>query len=435
MFVDEARIMVAGGRGGDGAVSFHREKFRPKGGPDGGNGGRGGSVVLVAETGVGSLAWLRDHPHQRAASGGRGGGNNKTGADAPDLVLPVPVGTVIKNDNGVVLADLASPGDRFVVARGGRGGRGNAAFLSDQRRAPGFAEKGEPGEEGTIRLDLRTVADVAVIGYPNSGKSTLVAAVSRAHPKIADYPFTTLEPHVGIVERGDERFSICDIPGLVEGAHEGKGLGLKFLRHAERALVFVHLIDLDSGRDPLEDYTRVREELRKFRPDLVERVEVVALNKADAVSEEVVAEAESRMRAEGLDPVVISAKHGSGLEGLLDRLFRLVPQAHAESRQEGFELFRTELPSITVKREGQGWRIHGPAVERWVAMTDLSNPEAVAYLQERLERAGAERALAAAGARYGDEVRIGGATFEWWPSGTDASSEQGPERTKPGRKR
>src|SRR2546428_592594 len=315
MFVDEARVSVAAGRGGDGAVSFHREKYQPRGGPDGGNAGRGGSVVLVADGGVGSLAWLRDHPHQRAADGSPGRSNNRSGADGADLTLRVPAGTVVRDDEGRVLADLPAAGDRYVVATGGRGGRGNAAFLSDSRRAPGFGELGEPGEARRVHLELRLIAEVAVIGLPNAGKSTLVGALSAARPKVAAYPFTTLEPTLGRVERAgpDRSFTICDIPGLIQGAHEGIGLD---------ALV-------------------------------ASLVEVVAAGRADA---------------------------------------------GAPSATTGFELFRTERRALAVERDEDGtWRVRGGPVERWVAMCDLGNPQAVAHLQERLDRAGVERALAAAG--------------------------------------
>ena len=422
MFVDEARVSVAAGRGGDGAVSFHREKYRPRGGPDGGNGGRGGSVVLVADDGVGSLAWLRDHPHQRAADGSPGRSNNRSGADGADLTLTVPVGTVVRDDEGRVLADLPAAGDRYVVATGGRGGRGNAAFLSDSRRAPGFGELGEPGEARWVRLELRLIAEVAVIGLPNAGKSTLVGALSAARPKVAAYPFTTLEPTLGRVERADpgRSFTICDIPGLIEGAHEGKGLGLGFLRHAERARAFVHLVDLGSGRDPLDDYALVRREVVAYRPEMGERPEVLGLNKIDAVDPAVAAEVSGRFRAAGLSPLTISASEGIGLDALVATLVDVVAAGRADaggpSGSTGFELFRTERRALSVERDEAAWRVRGGSVERWVAMCDLGNPQAVAHLQERLDRAGVERALAAAGAHPGDDVRIGAATFEWWPA-------------------
>jgi GTP-binding protein len=323
---------------------------------------------------------------------------------------------VVRLDDGTLLADLALPGARVVPARGGRGGRGNAAFLSEQRRAPGFAELGEPGEEQWLRLELRLIADVAVIGYPNAGKSTLVGAVSAATPKVADYPFTTLEPTLGVVVRGEDRFTMCDIPGLIEGAHEGRGLGLKFLRHAKRALVFVHLLDLTSPRDPLHDYRSVRDELLKFDPALVGRPEVVALNKIDAVEAGAAEAVASAFRSERIEPLLISAEQRIGVDELLDRVHEQVAAAREQGGEgEGFELFRTEPSRVEVVREEGAWRVSGRAVERWVMMTDLANPQAVAHLQSRLERVGLERMLADSGAREGDEVRIGSAVFEWWP--------------------
>jgi GTP-binding protein len=427
MFVDEARVQVSAGRGGDGAVSFHREKYQPRGGPDGGNGGRGGSVVFLAGESVGSLSWLRDHPHQRTADGGPGRSNNRSGADAADLILAVPAGTVVRDDEGRVLADLPAPGDRYVAAAGGRGGRGNAAFLSDSRRAPGFGELGEPGQARWVRLELRLIAEVAVIGLPNAGKSTLVGALSAARPKVAAYPFTTLEPTLGRVEStpsgeplGPGMFTICDIPGLIEGAHEGRGLGLGFLRHAERALAFVHLVDLSAEGDPLAAYRLVRHEVTAYRPAMGDRPEVVVLNKVDAVDPSVVDRVSRSFAAAGLAPLVISASAGTGLDALVGRLVEvLAAEREATAGRSGFELFRTERRALSVGRDDDGaWRVTGGSVERWVAMCDLGNPQAVAYLQERLDRAGVERLLAEAGATPGDDVRIGEKTFEWWPSTT-----------------
>jgi GTP-binding protein len=425
MFVDEARVQVTAGRGGDGSVSFHREKYKPRGGPDGGNGGRGGSVVFEAGDGVGSLSWLKDHPHQKTRDGTPGGSNNRSGADAADLVLAVPPGTVVRDDDGQVLADLPAPGDRYVAATGGRGGRGNAAFLSDSRRAPGFGELGEPGEARWLRLELRLIAEVAVIGLPNAGKSTLVGALSAARPKVAAYPFTTLEPTLGRVEAtpsgeslGPGIFTICDIPGLIEGAHEGRGLGLGFLRHAERALAFVHLVDLTADGDPLAAYRLVRHEITAYRPEMGDRPEVVVLNKVDAVEPSVVERVARGFAEAGLSPLVISASTGTGLDALVRRLVEvLAAEREAASGRSGFELFRTERRALSVGRDEDGtWRVTGGSVERWVAMCDLGNPQAVAYLQERLDRAGVERLLSEAGATPGDDVRIGEKTFEWWPS-------------------
>lgn len=433
MFVDEARVQVTAGRGGDGSVSFHREKYKPRGGPDGGNGGRGGSVIFVADDNVGSLGWLKDHPHQKTRDGKPGASNNRSGADAEDLLLAVPAGTVVRDEEGHVLADLPGPGDRFVAATGGRGGRGNASFLSDQRRAPGFGELGEPGEVRWVHLELRLIAEVAVIGLPNAGKSTLVGALSAARPKIAAYPFTTLEPTLGRVEEsptgapmGSAIFTICDIPGLIEGAHEGKGLGLGFLRHAQRALAFVHLVDLTAEGDPLEAYRLVRHEVTAYRAELGGLPEVVALNKVDAVDPAVLENAEKLFAGAGVTPMVISASAGTGLEALVERLVEvLATEREAAAGRTGFELFRTERKSLELGRDEDGaWRVVGAPVERMVAMCDLGNPQAVSYLQERLDRAGVEQLLSGAGATPGDEVRIGEKTFEWWP----AASSQGGRR-------
>lgn len=429
MFVDEARVFVASGKGGDGAVSFHREKYRPKGGPDGGNGGRGGSVILMAQEGLGSLSSLKDHPHQRAKGGGQGARNNQTGADADDLVVPVPLGTLVKEADGTTLADLVAPGDRYEVAKGGRGGRGNASFVASNRRIPGFSELGEPGEEYWIQLELRLIADVAVIGYPNAGKSTLVGALSAAHPKVAAYPFTTLEPSLGVVSVDEDRFTVCDIPGLIEGASQGKGLGLKFLRHADRAHVFVHLIDVAAGRDPLEDYQTVRTELVKYRTDLAMRPEVVVINKIDVADEETIEDTIKRFSDDGIAAIAISAQAGIGMEALKQHLWMTVKDARdAAGKAKGFELFRTADDPIKVHKQGSVWHVESKKVRRWVAMTDMSNSEAVAYLQNRLERGGVERALADAGASPGDEVTMGGTVFEWWPIGTMPEGESGGRR-------
>ncbi|MGI8426168.1 MAG: GTPase ObgE [Actinomycetota bacterium] len=434
MFVDEVRIVVSSGKGGDGAVSFHREKYRPNGGPDGGDGGRGGSVVLIAEQGLSSLGTLKDHPHQRAKSGSNGAKNNKTGADADDLKVHVPVGTAVMDEQGALLADLAAPGDRVVIAKAGRGGRGNAAFKTHARRAPGFGELGEPGVELRLKLEIRLVADVAVIGLPNAGKSTLVAALSAARPKVAGYAFTTLEPSLGVVElpgdetleQGEERFTICDIPGLIEGAHEGKGLGLKFLKHAERAPVFVHMIDA-KAEDPLEDFRVVTNELKEFREDLASRPQLVALNKIDVVEQGLIDRAVARFAEVRVDALPISGAERIGLEDLVRRLWAMVQQARAEQPPAaGFELFRTPQDQVHVGAQGDGWRLKGNRIERWVAMTDMSNPQAVSYLQTRLERAGVEEQLAAAGASHGDEVHIGPISFEWWPTGSDPDGETAP---------
>lgn len=419
MLVDEARVYVSSGKGGNGAASFHKQKYKPRGGPDGGNGGRGGSVILEAHTGTGSLAWLSNHPHQSADPGGNGGRNNRTGASATDLILHVPPGTLVKDPDGRLLADLAQSGDRVVVARGGRGGRGNASFVAPNRRAPGFAELGEPGEMLEIRLELQMIADVAVVGLPNAGKSTLVGALSRARPKVADYPFTTLEPTLGVVSHQETEFTVCDVPGLIEGAHEGRGLGLKFLRHAMRSGAFVHVVDLAADQDPLQAFDTVARELNSFREDLTERPLLVALNKVDLAGEAKVAEGVKTFAARGLQAFPISAADGTGLYPLTVRLAEIIAEwRRTRSTAQGFELFKTAPEPVTVVREDAAWRVTGGKVQRWVAMTDLNNAEAVTHLQNRMERAGVEDLLAKAGAGHGDEVRIGETVFSWWPKGS-----------------
>ncbi|HEX2150001.1 MAG TPA: Obg family GTPase CgtA, partial [Actinomycetota bacterium] len=324
-----------------------------------------------------------------------------------------------------------------VVAKGGRGGRGNAKFVSSQRRPPGFGELGEPGEEHWLRLELQMIADVAIIGLPNVGKSTLVGALSQARPKVADYPFTTLEPSLGVVSSGDMVFTVCDVPGLIEGAAEGKGLGLKFLRHAMRSAAFVHLIDLSAEPDPLESFDIVALELRKFREDLAERPVIVALNKVDVAGEERANEVRQKFAERGIDAFIISAADGTGLYPLTKKLAEVVTEYRTErSTPEGFELFKTTPDPIKVEREDNAWRVSGGSLLRWVAMTDLNNPEAVSYLQNRLDRAGVENLLGKAGAEHGDEVRIGNSVFSWWPKGSaplEAYDTEGETKVRRGR--
>ncbi|MCA1840590.1 MAG: GTPase ObgE [Actinomycetota bacterium] len=433
MFVDEATIFVTSGKGGSGAVSFHKEKYRPRGGPDGGDGGRGGSIILRAVAGLASLSALRDHPHHKASSGGNGERNNRTGADAKDVVIPVPAGTLVREDEGTVIADLAQDGDEVVVAKGGRGGRGNAAFKTSDRRLPGFGELGEPGQERKLALELRLIADIAVIGYPNAGKSSLVVALSAARPKVAAYAFTTIEPSLGVVDYAGERFVICDIPGLIEGAHQGKGLGIKFLRHAERSLAFVHVIDLSKQTDLLEEHSATRRELGSFDRSLLDRPEVIVLNKSDEVEKAEAQAVADRFREKGHSPFVISALTHSGLDELLEEMAQVVTKERARREEpQGFELFKTEADKIEVKKEDAAFRVDGSRVRRWVAMTDMSNTEAVAFLQHRLERAGVEKLLEQAGAHHGDEVRISDVVFEWWPTGS-AQQERSDERRRPDR--
>ena len=415
-FVDEVTIHVQAGAGGTGAVAFHREPYKPRGGPDGGNGGDGGSVILRADESVGTLLELRDHPHVKAPRGGHGEGKRKHGARAHDHVVLVPPGTVVHDENGVLLADLAGPGDEMIAARGGKGGRGNAHFVSSTRRAPGFSEKGEPGEERRLRLELRMLADVGLVGFPNAGKSTLISRISAAKPKIADYPFTTIAPNLGVVKQGETAFVVADIPGLVPGASEGKGMGHRFLRHVSRAAVLLFLVDLTAiDRDPMTDVDVLRAELAAFDPELATRPCLIVATKADAAGDRV-----EEVRAVHPDALVISAVTGAGLDELLRRVTEMVARARAAApRAQGYIRHVTRDAPITVAREDQGWRVRGDRVERLVATTDVDNEEALTRLQRTLISIGVERDLAAAGARRGDEVRIGDVTFDFHPEGAD----------------
>ncbi|HYU39444.1 MAG TPA: GTPase ObgE [Acidimicrobiia bacterium] len=403
-FVDEVQVNLRGGDGGAGAISFRREAHVPKGGPDGGDGGKGGDVILRADRNVASLLAFRDHPHRRAASGAHGSGKRRHGAAGDDLIVPVPEGTVVKSRAGETLADLVSHGDRYVAVRGGRGGRGNARFLSNARRAPSFAEQGEYGEEEWLRLELKLMADAALVGFPNAGKSTLISAVSAARPKIADYPFTTLEPHLGVVRSRDQEFVLADIPGLVEGAAEGRGLGHRFLRHVERARVLVVLIDLArlEGEDPAEQERVLLEELGRYRPDLLDRPRLVVGGKADVALHPF----------EGLR---ISAVTHEGIDEFLGTVGSQVTKARAaEPEPTPFVVLRPTEQGFSVVRDDDGaWRVTGKSAERVVAMADLTSDEAVAYVQDRFRRMGIERALARAGAREGDTVRIGPVELEY----------------------
>jgi GTP-binding protein len=405
-FTDEAMVNLRGGDGGAGAVAFRREPYVDRGGPDGGDGGKGGDVWLCADRNVASLIAFRDHPHRRADSGAHGSGNKRTGATGADLVVPVPEGTIVRDRDGGVLADLVRMGDRVLAARGGRGGRGNAHFLSNARRAPGFAEQGEYGEERWLRLELRLIADGALGGVPNAGKSTLISVISAAKPKIADYPFTTLVPNLGVVRTGDTEFVVADIPGLIEGASEGRGLGHQFLRHVERARVLLVLVDLASmeGRSPADQERVLLEELGSHEPLLLERPRLVVGTKTDVATPGV--------EFEGLR---ISAVTREGLGPLLGAVSRLVDDAReAEGEVESFVVHRPAEEGFSVRREDDGaLRVTGRLAERVVAMADLTNPEAMAYVQDRFRRLGVDRALARAGARHGDTVRIAGIELEY----------------------
>jgi len=379
-----------------------------KGGPDGGDGGSGGNVWLVADRNVASLFGFRDHPHRRAANGVHGMGKGRHGKTGADLEVPVPEGTVVRDASGTVVADLAREGDRWLAAHGGQGGRGNARFLSNRRRAPAFAEQAELGEERWLDLELKLMADVALVGFPNAGKSTLISRISAAKPKIADYPFTTLEPHLGVVRFDEHEFVVADIPGLIEGASEGKGLGHRFLRHIERARALLILIDLApaDARPPAAQQAVLLEELRRYQPELVARPRMVVGSKADAADPDI-----------EFDGPRISAVTGDGLRSLLGALAGMVAQARAEMPQAGrFVIHRPEPAGVAVERAPDGsWMVVGRAAERAVALSDITIPEALEYAQARLRSLGVDRALTRAGARTGDLVRIGGFQFEYEP--------------------
>jgi GTP-binding protein len=444
-FVDEAQIHVKAGDGGAGAVSFRREAHVSRGGPDGGDGGNGGDVWLVASHNQASLLGFRDHPHRAATGGTHGQGKKKHGASGGDIEVPVPVGTVVRSADGVVVADLVGPGDRWLAARGGRGGHGNARFLNNRRRAPAFAEQGEKGEEGWFDMELRLLADVALVGLPNAGKSTLIARISAARPKIADYPFTTLVPHLGVVRVGragsETEMVVADVPGLVEGAADGRGLGHRFLRHVERARVLVILVDLAAvdGIAPAEQERILLQELGRYRPELLARPRVVVGSKIDVAGPGAGADAGGEGTASSdVCELRISAVSGEGIEALLGRLAGLVVDARrAEVAPTSTVVVHRPLPEgIEVVHEADGsFVVLGRPALRAVALSDLTDDQAVAYVQERLRRLGVERALVRAGARDGDVVHLGALTFTYQSDagGLDAAASVvgGPARRGP----
>ncbi|MET8682118.1 GTPase ObgE [Streptomyces sp. NPDC004647] len=427
-FVDRVELNVAAGSGGHGCASVHREKFKPLGGPDGGNGGRGGDVILVVDQSVTTLLEYHHSPHRKATSGKPGEGGNRSGKDGSDLVLTVPDGTVVLDKQGDVLADLVGQGTTFIAAQGGRGGLGNAALASARRKAPGFALLGEPGHSGDIVLELKTVADVALVGYPSAGKSSLISVLSAAKPKIADYPFTTLVPNLGVVTAGSTVYTIADVPGLIPGASEGKGLGLEFLRHVERCSVLVHVLDcatLESERDPASDLDVIEAELAQYG-GLDDRPRLIVLNKVDIPDGQDLADIiRPDLEARGYQVFEVSAVSRLGLKELSYALAGIVAEARAakpkdESTRIVIRPKAVDDAGFTVTAEEEFYRVLGEKPERWVHQTDFSNDEAVGYLADRLNRLGVEEALMKAGARSGDEVVIGGAedavVFDWEPT-------------------
>lgn len=449
MFIDKVRIHVKGGDGGAGCMSFRREAHVPKGGPDGGDGGHGGNVVLEADASLSSLIEYRFKHHFKAERGTHGKGSRMHGATGEDLVLKVPVGTVVREyfedtrETGELIADLTHDGERVVVAEGGTGGRGNIHFVTSTRRAPAFAELGEPAQEGWIELEMKLMADAALVGMPSAGKSSLIAKMSAARPKIADYPFTTLVPNLGVARSGDLSFVVADIPGLIEGAHEGRGLGHEFLRHIERTALIVHVVDLTGdweGRDPLSDYEIINRELALYADELAARPRIVVANKTDvAGTEEACERLAKRVREDSVaaaggdefapspvDPKLyrVSALTGEGVDGLKAAIARKVNELREAARDAAatevqygqvWEHRRAERDKrFSVTSLGGGvFRVTGPQVERMVVQTDWENEEAIAFLQHRLKRLGVEAALERAGAVDGDEIRIVGRAFEF----------------------
>jgi GTP-binding protein len=435
-FVDRVTLYAAAGKGGDGCVSVKREKFKPLGGPDGGNGGRGGDIILIVDSSVTTLLDFHHSPHRKATSGSQGYGDRKDGTYGEDLILPVPNGTVIYDDKGNQLADLIGVGTTFLAAQGGHGGLGNLALSSSKRRAPGFALLGEPGEERTLYLELKSVADIALVGYPSAGKSSLIAAISAARPKIADYPFTTLVPNLGVVQAGDTRFTVADVPGLIPGASQGKGLGLEFLRHVERCVALVHVLDcgtLETDRNPITDLEIIEEELAQYG-GLEDRVRIVALNKIDLPDGQAMADMVAQtLRDKGYEVYAVSAASRAGLTELLYAMARLVQKARAEAATE--ERTRIILrptavddSGFTVRANADGsFSVRGQKVVRWVRQTNFKNAEAIGYLADRLAQLGVEKELFKQGAVAGSEVRIGSGdnevVFEWEPT-IEAGAEQ-----------
>jgi GTP-binding protein len=433
-FADQAELRVHAGDGGHGCASIRREKFKPLGGPDGGNGGRGGDVIIEVDPSAATLLDFHRRPIRRAGNGKPGSGSNRSGAEGADLVLRVPDGTVVKTDDGEVLADLIGAGIRLVAAQGGRGGLGNAALASTRRKAPGFALRGEPGVERRLILELKTVADAGLVGFPNAGKSSLIAAMSAARPKIANYPFTTLTPHLGVVEAGETQFVVADVPGLIPGASRGKGLGLDFLRHVERCSVLVHVLDCaieEPGRSPVADLDLIEDELSAYEAatgaSLADRPRIVALNKVDVpAAREQAAQAAQELEARGLTVCQVSAATHEGLRELAFTIGAVIAEARqALPPAEPTRLVIRPAPVAgqdfeLVKAGDNRFIIRGEKPRRWIQQTDFSNDEAVGYLADRLARLGIEEALAKVGALAGAEVLIGeednAVVFDWDPN-------------------
>lgn len=473
-FIDRVKVFVTAGDGGHGCSSVRREKFKPLGGPDGGNGGNGGSVIVRVDPNVSTLLSFHHRPHHKAQNGQPGEGDLREGKNGADIILPVPPGTVIKTEAGELLADLAADGAELVIAQGGKGGLGNASLATRARKAPGFALLGEPGDEDTVILELKSIADVALVGYPSAGKSSLIAAMSAARPKIADYPFTTLIPNLGVVQAGDERYTIADVPGLIPGASEGRGLGLEFLRHIERCAVIAHVVDtasFDTERDPLSDLRAIEKELAAYEGDLaqiegyvplMERPRLIVLNKVDIPDGQAMADLmRPELEALGWPVFEVSAVTHQGLPALSYALAaevakqrELLPEvedARVILTPASVGRGQTPVTIVPVQYGGETvYQVRGSKPERWVKQTDFNNDEAVGYLADRLAAAGVETALVKAGAKPGSPVVIGevegGLIFDWEPTlstgaellggrGQDLRLEQSVRRTTKERRR
>jgi GTPase len=417
MFLDHARITVRGGNGGKGVISFRREAHVPRGGPDGGDGGHGGDLVLRADAQLASLGDFKYKREFAATDGAAGEGKNKSGKAGRDAIVRVPAGTTVRDiATGEEIADLTVDGAEIVAARGGSGGRGNARFVTSTRRAPRIAMDGQPGEERELELELRLIADIGLAGLPNAGKSSLLAALTRARPKIADYPFTTLTPNLGVARLDERELVIADIPGLIEGASHGAGLGEEFLRHIERTRLVVHVVDA-SLPDPLADIATIDAELEAYGHGLRDRAELVALNKIDlAEARDRVPELVTALEAQGRESVAVSAASGEGVDRLAKRLFALVPPRPAADEAEAPErriVFKGSARDVSVTKEGAAYRVRGDRVERLATGIDWDSGEASAYFHRLLQRNGVERKLRDLGVKEGDTVKIGKLELEW----------------------
>jgi GTPase len=417
MFIDQAKIHVRAGRGGDGVVHFRREKYVPRGGPDGGDGGKGGDVILEVVATLNTLSSFRHQTRYQAEDGANGAKQNMTGRSGADLVISVPPGTIVINDDSQeVFGDLVAPAQRLVVARGGRGGRGNTHFANAVHQAPRIAERGEPSEERNLRLELKLIADIGIVGVPNAGKSTFLAAVSNAKPKIAPYPFTTLEPNLGVTILDEETsLVLADIPGLIEGAHQGVGLGHDFLRHIQRTRVLIHLLD-GLAADPLVDLAQINSELALFDPDLAKKPQVVALNKIDLPEvQERWPDIARRLKGKGYEAFSISGVAGTNVRKVLYRAAQLLQAAPPPAPVAEMPVYRVESDpqAFTIERSGEGWRVRGEAIERAAAMTYWEHFQSVRRFQRIMETLGIDKALRQAGVQVGDTVYVGDFELEW----------------------